>query len=373
MTVSTLTNPQPSSQVYVPIPNVQLNGAALTSAKIKYVYGHTAFIELGLNVARNEQGEAKYRLEDGRLIAMRAVDYTFLGFNILGFVRKLYGCSNEDLNFLDIEIPKFIRWYLWEEETQEQARKLFENISLKGLAFLRDVSYKGNAIVQDRIFYWMKLIEIAIAPPISKENFTEGLNNFLASHSALNDRIFETAASLNEADTTFGKKIRELVKNEDLKRINTIFEQAYSKKEEQNPQIVNEIDNSYTKYINVVRAATRQTISIAEMHHLRKESHQISHSAAINIPVIEEYEDSNNEFSHSANSLEDSTQEENATDDKSSNIVSNNSATTSPRNTPSKTVKGPRKINKNHPKQKSMDEKKSTTTPSSTTEVKKDT
>ena len=37
-----------STKVFVPPPNVQLSGAALIPAKIKDVYGYTAFMELGL-------------------------------------------------------------------------------------------------------------------------------------------------------------------------------------------------------------------------------------------------------------------------------------------------------------------------------------
>lgn len=254
-------------QQYLPPPNVKLGGTALISEKVKkYAYGYTAFIQLALNVAKNEQGEVKYHIEDGRMIPMRAADYTFLKCNRLGIVRTLNGDSNEDLNFFEIEIPKYIRWYLWEEETQEETRKFFEIVALKGLTFLKEISYKDNPTVQARISYWMKLIEIAIASPITKANFEKGLNEFLSSHSTLNDRIIETSGCFNETDTPFGKKIKKLIKNEDLLRINQIFEQAYLKKGENQPQIEAEIINSYVRYSIEVRAATRQTFSIAERY-----------------------------------------------------------------------------------------------------------
>jgi hypothetical protein len=272
-------------------PYIQLKGVASTAAasKVKRVYGMTAFMEIGL-----ARGDVKYKIEKKCLVPMLPQDYAItvpgIGqLSYLGISRKQCGASNEDLDFLDEEIPKFIRWYLWDENTSDEAGYFFEKVVLKGLTTLKDVTYKDKPEVGERISYWITLVKLSIAKPVNRSTMEQGLQNFLTNNSMLNDKIVETTNNLNGTDTTFGGNVKNLVTKDKFKEIIKLFETRNSpNKIKENDLIANtraiekEIQNLNQHHKNSRKLAIIETVKVSEAH-----SFQPSNSSPVSIaPLI---------------------------------------------------------------------------------------
>lgn len=270
---------------YVPYqPFVQLDSAALTRDKIKEVYGFAAFLQLGLATT---QGAVKYRIEKKRIIPMKEQDYytiPLLNVSTMSLSRKYHQASRDDLNFLSVEIPKFIRWYLWNADTQKQASQFVKKVCLEGLKHLRDVCYKTDTEVQQRITLWFDLMSMAVQEPIDNNTLSQKINLYLRTHSAYNEKIIEFTTFLNEVDLPFGLRIKGLITSQDLERINKLFNNTAIIRQS---SIEEEINNAYTRYMNERRAATLQTISreIMDMHQMKPtEAQTISKKGSADFP-----------------------------------------------------------------------------------------
>jgi hypothetical protein len=243
-----------------PTNSMQIDSAIIkTSHKVKKVYGFAALAQIGCH-----SGDCKYRIEEGQLIRMSSKDYTYrvFGFevNTLPFLRKYYGASYEDLNFLDEEIPKYIRWYLWDDHFKSEAKKFLENVVLRGLASLKDVTYKDNPPAIQDLEYRIQLIKLATQEPINKETL---LQNLMA-NSVSKDRALKTLKFLHHVDTNFGASVQLIVTFEKLKKLNEIFAKyntnAKKRNEKDALELEASIDSFYKKYIGLRNAVITESV-----------------------------------------------------------------------------------------------------------------
>lgn len=256
-----VTLPQPNIEsLYPPLP-LSLNPIsfnAITSGLSEKVeiFGVAAFLELGL-----KREGVKYAIQNERLVATNV--FKVLNIDVSAGYRTLTGASSADLNFLDEEIPKFIRWYIWNKETQEEACLLLKNVLEPGLESLK-AAYPGDEKkeVRDRIDYWIQLIKFAVAEPVSKETFLSHLRTLFEDKSSLGDKIVVTYNYAICVDLSFGLVVKSLIDKERLKKINAIFKKQASTERDQ--EIEKYMENLYGHFERQKKMATRQTIPCGE-------------------------------------------------------------------------------------------------------------
>lgn len=162
------------------------------------VFSVIALMELGLNSWRGRQ--TKYYIEKYRIHPMTeekySIDLGYAKIKCQGAIRFLMRAHHNDLLFFNEAITNFVQYYLADPQTKAAASTFLNHVVIPGFSSLSKV-YE-NTTTAGQINLWIQQIQESLNHPPTEVKITE-----------------------------FGKKVKSLVSNEDLEKINLLFQRLF--------------------------------------------------------------------------------------------------------------------------------------------------